>query len=72
MMQNLKMLGIVARGRLRQLCLDEKGEVNIVATVVLIGIAVILALVFKNYILNLLKTLFDSIINTTENVLTTP
>lgn len=40
---------------------DENGEVNIVATVVLIGIAVGLAIVFKGRIEELLKHLFDSL-----------
>lgn len=48
MMQNLMTLGVMASLRLKKFFLDEKGEVNIVATVVLIGIAVILALVFNH------------------------
>lgn len=40
---------------------EENGEVNIVATVVLIGIAVVLAILFKNQIGNLLKGLFNQI-----------
>ncbi len=37
---------------------DERGEVNIVAIVVLMGIAVSLALIFKDEITKLLKDLF--------------
>ncbi len=70
MMQNLMTLGVMASLRLKKFFLDEKGEVNIVATVVLIGIAVILALVFKGYILNLLENLFGQLNNTTENIIT--
>lgn len=40
---------------------DEKGEVNIVAIVVLIGIAILLAVVFRKQIEGLLTTLFSSI-----------
>ncbi len=40
---------------------NEKGEVNVVAIVVLIGIAVLLALFFKEQIGGLLKDLFDTI-----------
>ena len=69
-MQNLMTLGVMASLRLKKFFLDEKGEVNIVATVVLIGIAVILALVFKGYILNLLENLFGQLNNTTENIIT--
>lgn len=42
---------------------DEKGEVNIVTIVVLIGIAVLLALIFKDNITNLLNSLFQEINN---------
>lgn len=40
---------------------EENGEVNIVATVVLIGIAVILAVLFKNQVINLINSLFTKI-----------
>ena len=40
---------------------DEKGDVNIVSIVVLIGIAVVLAVLFRSQIEGLLQTLFESI-----------
>lgn len=40
---------------------EENGEVNIVATVVLIGIAVVLAILFKDQIAKLLNGLFKAI-----------
>lgn len=61
LMQNIIMLGVVAKMKLRELLSDENGEVNIVAIVVLIGIAVILALLFKDKISELLTTLFGTI-----------
>jgi len=64
MIQNLMVLGTMAKIKLRQMFSDEKGEVNIVAIVVLIGIAVLLALIFKSQIEGLLETLFGTI---TEN-----
>lgn len=64
MIQNLMIFGTFAKLKLKKLFTDEKGEVNIVAIVVLIGIAVLLALIFKEQIENLLKTLFGTI---TEN-----
>lgn len=64
MMQNLMLMGTMAKIKLRQFFSDEKGEVNIVAIVVLIGIAVLLALIFKDQIEGLLETLFGTI---TEN-----
>ncbi|MEE1124899.1 MAG: Flp1 family type IVb pilin [Acutalibacteraceae bacterium] len=63
-MQQLMLMGTVAKMRLREFFSDEKGEVNIVAIVVLIGIAVLLALVFKEQVTGLLETLFGTI---TEN-----
>ena len=64
MMQNLMLMGTLAKMKLRSFFSDEKGEVNIVAIVVLIGIAVLLALIFKDQIEGLLETLFGTI---TEN-----
>lgn len=61
LMQNLKMFSAMAGLKLRSFFTDEKGEVNIVAIVVLIGIAVLLALFFKDQIENLLSTLFNTI-----------
>ena len=61
MIQSLIMLGSMAKFKLRDLFSDEKGEVNIVAIDVLIGIAVLLALIFKEQIENLLETLFQTI-----------
>lgn len=45
----------------RELLTDEEGEVNIVAIVVLIGIAVLLAIVFHEQIGKLLESLFATI-----------
>ena len=61
LMQNLMMFGNFAKFKIRQMFTDEKGEVNIVAIVVLIGIAVLLALVFKDQITSLLEALFGTI-----------
>lgn len=69
MVQNLRLLGSMAKFKLSQLFSDEKGEVNIVAIVVLIGIAVLLALFFKDKIQELLVALFGTIIpNATKAV----
>lgn len=61
MIQNMMMLGNLAKLKLKNLFSEEKGEVNIVAIVVLIGIAVLLALVFKDKITELLNSLFGTI-----------
>lgn len=49
--------------------LQEDGDVNIVSIVVLIGIAVLLAVFFKNQIVNLLNNLFKSINNSANSAM---
>lgn len=49
---------------------EERGEVNIVTIVVLIGIAVLLALIFKDNIKALLDSLFAEINNQATNAVT--
>ena len=61
MLQQLVVLASYAKCKVRDLFSDEKGEVNIVAIVVLIGIAVLLALIFKDQISGLLTQLIDTI-----------
>lgn len=61
MYQNMLILGGMIKAKMRNLFTDEKGEVNIVAIVVLIGIAVLLALIFKDQIAKLLESLFGTI-----------
>ena len=62
----------VVKAGLRKFFTKENGEVNIVATVILIGIAVVLAIVFKDFIGNLLKSLFGKINEQSENVFDKP
>lgn len=45
----------------------EDGEVNIIAIVVLIGIAILLALIFKGRISQLINDLFDTIDQNAQN-----
>lgn len=47
---------------------DETGDVNVVAIVVLIGIAVGLALLFKDKIIEILSKLFGNIDESTNNL----
>ena len=67
MLQSMMMFGIYAKMKLRQLISDEKGAVDIVAIVVLIGIAVLLAIVFRKQIEGLLTQLFRTITGTATN-----
>jgi flagellin-like protein len=48
---------------------EDNGEVNIVAVVLLIAVAVVLAIFFKGQVTNLLKNLFNNINNNANNVM---
>lgn len=63
---NLMMMATMAKMKIKNLLSDETGEVNIVATVVLIGVAVLLAIVFKDAIGDLLETLLGTITQNAE------
>lgn len=57
----------VAKIKIKNFFTDEKGAVDIVAIVVLMGIAVLLALLFQEQIEGLLKTLFAAISGNATN-----
>ena len=50
-----------AKNLVKDFFYNEEGDVNIVSMVVLIGIAVLLAVIFKNNIKDLLDVLFKAI-----------
>lgn len=61
-MTNLMMtVALAAKGKAMRFLFNEEGEVNIVTTVVLIGIAVALAIFFGDKVQQLLETLFGSL-----------
>ena len=60
------------KAMLRKILHDEKGEVNIVAMVILIGIAVVLAIIFRDAIANLITTMLDTITNNATNAISGP
>lgn len=68
--QKILLMSTLAKIKLNEMLSDESGEVNIVAIVVLIGIAVILALFFKDQIMELLKQLFETITGSAKNAVT--
>lgn len=57
----------VAKTKIKNFFTDEKGAVDIVAIVVLMGIAVLLALLFQEQIEGLLNTLFAAISGNATN-----
>lgn len=69
MFTKLYIKALAAKLSLAQKFNEEKGEVNIVAIVVLIGIAVLLAIVFRGAIENLLNSLFGTINETATNAI---
>ena len=63
------MLSIKAYVKAMNFAAREEGEVNIVATVLLIGVAVLLAIIFKGQVKNLLNMLFEQINNSAKNAI---
>lgn len=61
MMQYLFLLKLWFMSRFNQFIKDERGDVNIVSIVVIIGIAVVLAIIFKDAISSLIQTLLNTI-----------
>lgn len=61
MLMAAKTLAFSLKNKFMDFITKEDGEVNIVTIVVLIGIAVALALIFKDAIIALLGNLFDTI-----------
>lgn len=61
MLQKLDSLWFMAKYKMHAFLTDEDGDVNIVSMVVLIGIAVLLAIVFRDAIKTLITNLLDTI-----------
>ena len=68
MMKKINSFMIKTESKIREFFSREDGDVNIVSIVVLIGIAVLLAILFRGAIENLLKSLFSTIENNATNV----
>lgn len=63
------LMGAMLKAKLRidNFFKKEDGEVNIIAIVVLIGIAILLALIFKDRIASLINSMFDTIDTNAQN-----
>lgn len=62
---------IAMQTRMKNFIEDEKGAVDIVAIVVLIGIVVLVAVIFRDQISTLIKTLFGKITGKATSVVET-
>ncbi len=62
-------MAIAAQCKIRDFARKENGDVNIVSIVVLIGIAVLLAIIFRKAIGNLLNSMFNTIGNNANNAI---
>lgn len=69
MLDKLYIKVLTAKLLLAEKLKEQSGEVNIVAIVVLIGIAVLLAIFFRGQIQNLLNSLFRTINNSATNAI---
>ena len=67
-MPAIQMFAMNAKAKLHKFFKEEKGEVNIVTMVVLIGIAVLLAIVFKDAIKGLIEDLLEGISGKAKSV----
>ena len=61
MMVKLDMMLLQAKAKMRAFFTKENGDVNVVSIVVLIGIALVLAVFFRNEIEKIIKKLFQGI-----------
>ncbi len=68
MLQNLWAIKTVLGAKMNRFIHDERGDVNIVSIVVLIGVAVILAILFKDAIGDLLTSLLKTIQKNADKV----
>jgi ABC-type lipoprotein release transport system permease subunit len=72
MMNALNMFMLSMKLKFQQFCTKENGDVNIVSIVVLIGIAVLLAIVFKDAISGLINDLLETITSNATDAVNTP
>lgn len=70
MFTNLRVMGSLLLDKLKKRLTDETGAVDVVAIVVLIGIVVILAIVFRDQIAQLLANLLGTINDNANSAVT--
>ena len=65
-MQNLRLMGFIVKSKIQKFFSEEKGAVDIVAIIILIGIAIALALLFKDKIVGIVNDLLDNLPDTSD------
>ena len=70
-MNTLAMIYVWMRAKFAKFIHDEKGVSAIVATVVLVGIAVVLGILFKDAIAELITDMLEGIKTDTDNIMET-
>jgi len=68
MLEVLDALYIGAMIHIKNFFTDEKGSVDLVTIVILVAIAIGLAVIFKNKIVEILTNMFDSMDQNTQNI----
>ena len=71
-MSNIMFMKMWLMAKLNKFAHEEKGDVNIVSIVVLIGIAVVLAIIFKDAIVGLIQGMLNTIQTNADNALKMP
>jgi ABC-type lipoprotein release transport system permease subunit len=69
MLTYLRFMATSAKCALRRFFTKENGDVNVVSIVVLIGIAVVLAIIFRDAISSLIEDLLDTIRGNAEGAI---
>jgi len=67
MMNALNLFMLNAKMKIREFCTKEDGDVSIVSIVVLIGIAVLLAIIFKDAITELIDGMLETITSNAQD-----
>ncbi|MBQ9975812.1 MAG: flagellin-like protein [Clostridia bacterium] len=65
-MQNLRLMGFIVKSKIQKFFSEEKGAVDIVAIIILIGIAIALALLFKDKIVGIVNGLLKDLPDTKD------
>lgn len=71
-MRKLDMMYLKTKQMVTNFFYDEQGDVNIVSMVVLIGVAVLAAVLFKSKIKSLIDTLFNKIGGNADGAVNAP